>query len=455
MNTTQTTKGENLISIKVTLNKADYEEKVNEQLKKFQHKANIPGFRVGKAPMGMIKKMYGPSVTVEEINRLVSDELNKHITDNKLNLIGYPLNDPEQQQPEDLETAEELNFFFEAGIRPEIKPDLGAIKMEFSKIIANEEEINKTIDSLIERNPIITHPEKIGDNDKIEAKICEAEDGQELEDGFKKTVHFGISQIKKTYRKQLLGKEEGAEFIFNFEKSAGEKEAKAILGEDAPIDSDYNIVINGITHEEKPELNEEFFNTIFPNQEVKDEETFRGKVKEEMEKQYEAETDPILFNKMIDKLIEEVKFNMPDSFVKRWIVTNSQGKVTDEEMEKNYESNYAKGIRWQLIEDSIVKDNMDLVVKDEELRDFVAHQIFPGTDLNTLDENTKEQILKIADNYLKREDQQERLRNQMADVKMTRFLKEKMNIKYKETTYEAFLEQLKKDSPKPKTKKAK
>jgi len=255
MNTTQTTKGENLISIKVTLNKADYEEKVNEQLKKFQHKANIPGFRVGKAPMGMIKKMYGPSVTVEEINRLVSDELNKHITDNKLNLIGYPLNDPEQQQPEDLETAEELNFFFEAGIRPEIKPDLGAIKMEFSKIIANEEEINKTIDSLIERNPIITHPEKIGDNDKIEAKICEAEDGQELEDGFKKTVHFGISQIKKTYRKQLLGKEEGAEFIFNFEKSAGEKEAKAILGEDAPIDSDYNIVINGITHEEKPELN--------------------------------------------------------------------------------------------------------------------------------------------------------------------------------------------------------
>jgi trigger factor len=124
-------------------------------------------------------------------------------------------------------------------------------------------------------------------------------------------------------------------------------------------------------------------------------------------------------------------------------------------MEKNYESNYAKGIRWQLIEDSIVKDNMDLVVKDEELRDFVAHQIFPGTDLNTLDENTKEQILKIADSYLKREDQQERLRNQMADVKMTRFLKEKMNIKYKETTYEAFLEQLKKDSPKPKTKKAK
>jgi len=448
MNTTQTSKGENLISIKVSLNKSDYEKTVNDQLKKFQHKANIPGFRVGKAPMGMIKKMYGPSVLVEEVNKLVSDELNKHITENKLNLIGYPLNDMEQQQPEDLENAEELNFFFEAAIRPEIKPDLGAIKMEFSKIIANEEEINKTVDSLIERNPIITHPEKIGENDKIEAKICEAEDGQELEDGFKKTVRFDMNQIKKTSRKQLLDKEEGAEFIFNFEKAAGEKEAKKILGEDAPTDSDFNIIIDGITHEEKPELNEEFFNTIFPNQEVKDVETFRSKVKEEMEKQYEAETDPILFNKMIDKLIDEVKFDMPDGFVKRWIVTNSQGKVTDEEMEKNYESNYAKGIRWQMIEDAIVKDNLDLVVKDEELRDFVAHQIFPGTDLNSLDEKTKEQILSIADNYLKREDQQERLRNQMADVKMTRFLKEKMDITYKETTYEAFLEELKKDSKK-------
>ena len=446
MNTTQTTKGENLISIKVTLNKSDYQDKVNDQLKKFQHKANIPGFRVGKAPMGMIKKMYGPSVAVEEINRLVSDGLNQHITENKLNLIGYPLNDPEQQQPEDLETAEELNFFFEAALRPEINPDLGAIKMEFSKIIANEEEINKTIDSLIERNPIVTNPEKIGEDDKVVAKICEAEDGKELEDGFKRTVRFEMSQLNDEGKKQLLGKVDGDEFIFNFDNAAGEKEAKKIVGEDAPYDSDFNIVIDSIIHEEKPELNEEFFNTIFPNQEVKDTDTFRNKVKEEMEKQYEAETDPILFNKMIDKLIDEVKFDMPDNFVKRWIVTNSQGKVTDEEIEKNYASNYSKGIRWQLIEDSIVKDNMDLVVKDDELRDFVAHQIFPGTDLNTLDEKTKEQILSIADNYLKREDQQDRLRNQMADVKMTRFLKEKMGITYKETTYEAFLEELKKDT---------
>ena len=445
MNTTQTSKGENLISIKVSLNKSDYENNVNDQLKKLQHKANVPGFRVGKVPMGMIKKMYGPSVLVEEVNKLVSDGINKHITENKLNLIGYPLNDEDQKQPQDIETAENLDFYFEAALRPEIKLDLASMKMDFSKIKASEEEVNKTVDSLIERNPIVTNPEKVGENDKIEAKLTEAEDGQEVEGGFKKTVMFGMSQLNAKGKKQLMNKETGSEFIFNFENAAGEKEAKKILGEDAPTDSDFNMIIDEVIHEEKPELNEEFFNKIFPSQDVKDVDTFRSKVKEEMEKQYEAETDPILFNKMVDKLINEVNVKLPESFIKRWIVANNQGEIKTEDVEKNYD-NYEKGIRWQIIEDSIVKDNLDLVVKDEELRDFVAHQIFPGTDLNTLDENTKEQILKIADNYLKNDSQNNRLRNQMADVKMTRFLKEKMNINYKDTTYEAFLNELKGES---------
>ncbi len=442
MNTTQTSKGENLISIKVSVSKSDYENNVNEQLKKLQRKANIPGFRVGKVPMGMIKRMYGPSVLIEEVNKLVSDGINKHIVDNKLSLIGYPLNDEDQKQPQDIETAEEMDFFFEAALCPEIKADLGSMKIDFSKIKASEEDVDKTIDSLIERNPIVTNPEKVGEDDKIEAKVAEAENGEEVEDGFKKNVFFSMSQLNDDGKKQIMDKVSGSEFIFNFEKAAGEKETKKILGEDAPIDSDYNIIIDEIIHEEKPELNEEFFNKIFPGQDVKDNDTFRNKVKEEMEKQFEAETDPILFNKMVDKLVDDVELNIPVAFFKRWIVANSDGEVKADDVDKNFE-NYAKSIRWKIIEDSIVKDNPDLVVEDEELREFVVRQIFPGSDLNTLDADTKEQILKIADSYLKNDSQQNRLRNQMADVKMTRFLKEKMAINYMDTTYEEFLKELK------------
>jgi trigger factor len=202
------------------------------------------------------------------------------------------------------------------------------------------------------------------------------------------------------------------------------------------------MIIDDAIRNEKPELNEEFFEKVFPKQEVKDIDTFKAKVKNEMEKQFEAETDPILFNKMIDELVAAVHFDLPDEFLKRWIVANSQGKITDEDVEKNYEKDYVKGLRWQLIEDSIASANTELIVTDEELKQFVMKQIFPGIDLATLDDSLKANLEKIAANYLKDPQQVEHLKNQLADIKMTAFLKGKMNINYTETTYKDFLKKL-------------
>ena len=121
MNTTQTSKGELLAGIQVTLVKADYEAEVKKALNDYQRKATLPGFRQGKVPFGMIKKMYGQAVLLEKINQKVSEALNNHIIENKLDLIGYPLPDMEQSQPNDLDNQEELNFYFEAALKPEIK----------------------------------------------------------------------------------------------------------------------------------------------------------------------------------------------------------------------------------------------------------------------------------------------------------------------------------------------
>ena len=164
-----------------------------------------------------------------------------------------------------------------------------------------------------------------------------------------------------------------------------------------------------------------------------------------MEKQHEAETDPILFNKMIDELVAAVKFDLPDAFMKRWIVDNSQGKITPEDIEKNYDNDYVKGLRWQLIEDAIVKANPELIIKDEEVKDFVLKQIFPGIDYATLEDDMKANLDKIAANYLKDQQQVSGLKNQLADVKMTAFLKGKMNINYEETTSADFMKKLEKE----------
>lgn len=445
MNTTQTQKGEQLISIQINVVKNDYEPQVKKELNKFKQRAQIPGFRPGMVPMGMIKKMYGAQATVEVLNTLVSETLNKYILENKIDLIGYPLSDPDHQQPVDFETQESIDFYFEAALRPEIKVDYKKAKIDFAHIIADDAAIDKTIEELVERNPNVTHPETVGEEDILELKVREAEDGKEVEGGFQKDyVLLDIKDIRtKTNKKKFIGKQVGAEFIVNLSVMLGSNEKAAkILGKDAPADSDYNIIIDDIRHEEKHELNEEFFKTIFPDKEIKDIDAFRAAVKEEMEKQYTNETDRILFTKMIDALVDNTPFALPDSFLKRWIYENNQGKLSLEDIEKNYETNYSKGLRWQLIEDSIVKDNMELAITEEEVRGFLRSQIFPGLNYETMDDEMKGRIDKIVDNYLKNEEQINNVKNQMADVKMTNFLKTKLNIKYTDQTYDEFIKDL-------------
>ena len=444
MNITQSTKGENLISIKINVEKADYEEMVNKTLKQMRQRANVPGFRPGMVPMGMIKKMYGTSAKMEALNTVVSDSLNKHIVDNKLDLIGYPLNDPDMQ-PADLEKDDNLEFCFEAALRPEINIDYTNTMVDFYHIVPTDEEVNKVIEDIVNRNPNTSHPETVGENDRIEIKVREAKDGKEVEGGFEKDgVYFNMSQIKnKTQLKKFVDKEVGSEFIVNLAKVFGsEEEVAKVLGNDAPTASDFNIIIDDAIRDEKPELDEDFFKKIFPNDDIKDLDAFKKAVKAEMEKQHEAETDPILFNKMIDELVAAVRFDLPDAFLKRWIVDNSQGKITAEDVEKNYEKDYVKGLRWQLIEDSIVQANPELIVTDEELKNFVLKQIFPGIDYATLEDDMKANLDKIAANYLKDEQQVNHLRNQLADIKMTKFLKGKMNINYTETTSADFMKKL-------------
>ena len=445
MNITQNTKGENLISIKISVEKADYQETVEKTLKQMKQRANVPGFRPGMVPMGMIKKMYGASAKMEALNTVVSDSLNKHIADNKLDLLGYPLSDTEQQQPADLENQDDIDFYFEAAIRPEINIDYTNTMVDFYHIIPTDEEVDKVIDDLVERNPDTSHPDNVGENDRLEMKVREAKDGKEVEGGFQKDgLYVHMDQIKdEESRKQLIGKGVGSEFIFNFAKALGSEEAAAkVLGEGAPAASDFNIIIDDSLHNEKPELNEDFFKKIFPKEEIKDLDAFKKAVKAEMEKQHEAETDPILFNKMIDELVAAVHFDLPDAFMKRWIVENSRGEVKAEDVEKNYEKDYAKGLRWQLIEDAIVKANPELIITDEELKQFVLKQIFPGIDYATLEDDMKANLDKIAANYLKNEQQVSQLKNQLADVKMTQFLKGKMNINFAETTSTDFMKKL-------------
>ena len=360
MKTIQTAKGDLLATIQIDIDKADYAEDVKKELKNYQHKAVLPGFRQGKVPFGMIEKMYGASVTFDKLNKKVSEALNNHILENKLDIMGYPLSDPDKQQPTDPETQESMSFFFEVGLKPEIKVELGKIAMNDYNIKASDKEIDETI-------------KRIREGNKKDDKL--------------------------------------------------------------------------------PELNEELFKMIFPGKDIKDVETFRKEIATEMERQYVVEAERMFLNNAIDKLVSEVKFDMPDAFLKRWIVANSEGKISEEDVEKNYDSVYSKTFRWQLIEETIAKANPELVLKEEELRDFVTKMYFGNLDIAGMDEDMKKRLDGIVDSVLKDENQRENIKNQVADNKVTAFLKKAMKVKVVDTDYEGFVKAVlpKEEKPAKKT----
>ena len=346
MKTTQTAKGDLLATIQIDIDKADYAEDVKKELKNYQHKAVLPGFRQGKVPFGMIEKMYGAAVTFDKLNKKVSEALNNHILENKLDVIGYPLSDPDKQQPTDPETQDTMSFFFEVGLKPEIKVELGKIAINDYNIKASDKEVDETV--------------------------------KRIQEGNKK--------------------------------------------DDKPA-----------------ELNEELFKMIFPGKDIKDEKAFRKEVATEMERQYVVEAERMFLNNAIDKLVSEVKFDMPDAFLKRWIVANSEGKISAEDVEKNYDNMYSKTFRWQLIEETIAKANPELVLKEEELRDFVTKMYFGQLDVAGMSDDMKQRLNGIVDSVLKDENQRENIKNQVADNKVTAFLKKAMKVKVVDTDYDGFV----------------
>jgi FKBP-type peptidyl-prolyl cis-trans isomerase (trigger factor) len=356
MKTIQTAKGDLLASIQIDIEKADYAEDVKKELKNYQHKATLPGFRQGKVPFGMIEKMYGSAVTFDKLNKKVSEALNNHILENKLDVMGYPLSDPDKQQPTDPETQETMSFFFEVGLKPEIKVELGKIAINDYNIKASDKEIDETI-------------KRIQEGNKKDDKL--------------------------------------------------------------------------------PELNEELFKMIFPGKDIKDVETFRKEIATEMERQYVVEGERMFLNNAIDKLVSEIKFDMPDAFLKRWIVANSEGKISEEDVEKNYDNVYSKTFRWQLIEETIAKANPELVLKEEELREFVTKMYFGQLDLTNMDDDMKKRLDGIVDSVLKDENQRENIKNQVADNKVTAFLKKAMKVKVVDTDYEGFVKAVLPQEEKP------
>jgi trigger factor len=449
MNITKEITGEQTATIRISMQQADIEPEVTKALKDYQRKASVPGFRPGKVPFGMVKKMYGNSVMADQVNKTISNALNDFITGEKLSILGHPVANIEKTGTVDFDHQTDYDFYFDIGIAPEFDLNLSKIDLEFTKITAGEKQLAETIQSLLDRNPVHTHPEIIGENDQLEASVTETDDkGQEKENGFKADISFALSLITDDDSRNLfLGKTDGAEFVSDLEKAFGSMEdLKKVLkwpenSDEIPA-SRYNVVIKEIHRDEKAELNQEFFERIFPGQNISDEEAFKAKLTEDINRQLEGESERFFAGKAIDGLVEKIQFNLPEEFMKTWMLQNAEGKLTREKLDEEY-VHYDRTFRWQLIESKLIEAEPGLYVTEAEIRDQVKKQFF-GQFMNSqeVDDEMNKRMEPIVDMILKNQEEARKIGDQLAERKIAAYIKEKANVSVKEMNYDAFIESI-------------
>ncbi len=430
--------------IHINLKEEDYIGEVNSQLADYRKKASIPGFRPGKVPMGMVKKMYGKNVMVEAVNKKVSEGLNNFIIENKLNVLGYPLPNSEKTTMIDFDTQKDFDFYFDIGISPEFEFELSdKIKVPYYKIKVTDKEVDKAINDVKLRFGEEEHPENAEITDALQGKFTEVDDkGALVENGVTNDGYIRIEDVKlKVIQNKLIGSKIRDQITINLMKAfKDESKVKSLLnlhdGPDEKLSADYNFEINSVIRVKEAEINEDLFKKVYPNDDVKDEKAFKIKVKEDLSTHYSRDTDRQFLADTINELIKVTGLQLPDEFMKRWLLENNQGKMTKEQLDDQYDS-YAKTFKWQLIE-SKLHDQLgdEIKVTENEVRNKVkAYFKTMGGDADS-----NPQIEAIIDSVLQNQDEKQRIYHDLLDEKFIKAFKDHVKIQEKEVDSEKFFE---------------
>jgi trigger factor len=425
-------------TITLEVEKADYHHQVENVLANYRKTANIPGFRKGHVPVSLINKKYRVPVLVEEINKLIQAELNKYITSENLNLLGNPL--PKSQEDINWEN-EEFTFEFEVGLAPEFEVDVkGKKAITQYEIKTDDKTINNQIDRIRENYGKLIAKNEVAEGNEITGVF--RNDDEEIN----ADATFSTSKIKgKTNLKKFIGAKVGdtlelkTKGLFDNDQDL----ATFLKLDPAKADGlkvDVTFEITEVNEREKAELNQEFYDKLFGPDAVKSEEELREKLREDAAKQFAQQTDQKLLTDITESLIENTKFDLPADFLKRWIANNGENQFTEEEAAEEYNRS-EKGLRYQLIESNIVKNNEELQLKFEDLQDYsrtmIRQQMAQYGHMDATDEEVDQVVARIMSN----QEEVKRMSEQLQNEKMLKFFKENAKLKKKELTYEQFIEE--------------
>lgn len=418
--------------ITLEIDKSDYQGKVEEALNNYRKNASIPGFRKGHVPMGMVKKQYEKAIQADELNKLISESLNKFIEDEKLRLLGQPI--PKEEGSDANFLGDHHKFVFEIGLEPEFTVDLSQ-PIDYYDIKVTDKEIDTQIEHLRGHFGTYEVSESISEKSQISGTFFN--EAEQVD----KFFTFAAKQLGEKAFEALKGKKVGGQLSLSTKglfkdphllMQALEKPHDVVHD----LDIEVTFTIEKIEDQVLADMNEEFFQKVYPD--TTTEADFREKVAKSIKEDFDHSSDVRLLDDATEMLIEKTKFDLPADFLKRWIRATSENPITEEEAAEDYK-NSEKGLRYQLIEGKIVEQN-NLQVSYQEIRDFTENAIRAQMARFGLFEIGKKELDNFVNNTLKERAEVERIHRELTGGKLIEFYKEKANLNKIEIDIDSFIE---------------
>jgi len=431
------------LTVKIT--KEEYFPAFEKTLKTYSKQANIPGFRKGMVPAGMVKKMYGPGIFTEEVIRNIEKGLNDYLAAEKLEIFAQPLPMPNGDFKPNMDSPSDYSFDFEVGLKPAFEINLGNISAPYFRVKATPEMVNEEIERLQNRFGKMTEPETVSSDDNVLNLTFEEVDaaGNAVEGGLKKDNSLLVKYFSEAYRPKLQGLKKDDTLVIELNDAFEEKERSWVISDlgykeaSEAAGKSFKITITKVGLIEKRELNEEFFKEAAPGKEIKTEAEFRAALEADIQAYWDKQSSNQIQHHLYHVLLEDVKMELPAGFLKKWMATSGEQAKTPDQVEAEYPT-FDTQLRWTLITDRIITENK-LDVTPEELRENLKQQVlgyFGG--MNLADGNV-EWLDQYVETLLKDEQQVDSTYRKLVTEKVFNWAEQQVKKEEKAVSAEEFI----------------
>ena len=424
-------------NLHVVLEEADYAPKVDEKIKEYSRKAQIKGFRPGKVPPAMIRKMYGKGILVEEINSLLSKSVNDYIKENSIKILGEPLPNEETQQKIDWDNQKEFAFDFSLGLLPAFDLNLQNVTVDGYKVEVDDETLAGVYEHMQRQYGQTENPETSEENDYLSGEL------KQVDGDFSTTTLIPINKIKKN-QNQFIGKKAGDVLTFDLQEVfdndvaaianvTGETKQKA-----AELKGNFEFTVDKINRTTPAEFNQEFFDKIFGKDTVTNREEFDAKVKETIAENYNTEGEKLVKNKIVEQLVKNTDIQISEDFFKKWLLTANQGKLTAEQIDENLDR-YKEELKWSMIRNKVVEEN-EIKISNEEVVDSAKQKMLAQFGMASATPEMEDAVSGYVDTFLKQDNGKNYVNEYEAILadRVLEVLKSKVTVVEKSVTAEEF-----------------